>query len=115
MNDIEKKLRASVRFDAVNGTAMDRAICNRQMAEAAGYIQHLEVQLREIRAARDAAPDPATVVAEAGALAELLEQAAEDIQEWGAYASAYFQEKHNLAANVAKYREAARRLLARGE
>lgn len=55
--------------------------------------------------------EPATVAVDAGALAELLEQAAEDIQEWGAYASAYFQEKHNLAANVAKYREAARRLL----
>lgn len=62
-----------------------------------------------------AAPEPATVAVDARAMAELLEQAAEDIQEWGAYASAYFQEKHNLAANVAKYREAARRLLAGGK
>ena len=64
--------------------------------------------------AEQAAPEPATVAVDARAMAELLEQAAEDIQEWGAYASAYFQEKHNLAANVAKYREAARRLLAGG-
>ncbi|MDV5861334.1 hypothetical protein QM298_10485 [Pseudomonas mendocina] len=34
----------------------------------------------------------------------LLLEAAEDIESWGAYASAYFQEKHDLAGCAMKYR-----------
>lgn len=37
-------------------------------------------------------------------LRNLLNEAADDIQDWGGYASAYFQEKHDLAGCVAKYR-----------
>ena len=36
----------------------------------------------------------------------LLREAAEDVESWGAYASAYFQEKHDLAGCVMKYRMA---------
>lgn len=36
----------------------------------------------------------------------LIADAADDIEAWGAYASEYFQQKHDLAGNVAKYREA---------
>jgi hypothetical protein len=35
---------------------------------------------------------------------EALEYAAEAIEEWGAYAGAYFQEKHDLAGDVEKVR-----------
>ena len=40
-------------------------------------------------------------------LRKLLLEAANDIEEWGAYAGDYFQEKHDLAGDVAKYRRAA--------
>lgn len=39
-------------------------------------------------------------------LRELLREAAEDVEAWGAYASGYFQEKHDLAGCAAKYRAA---------
>ena len=38
------------------------------------------------------------------AAAEQLEEAAEDIASWGAYASDYFQEKHDLHGDVVKYK-----------
>lgn len=37
----------------------------------------------------------------------LLIEAATDIEDWGAYAGIYFQEKHGLAEDVARYRNAA--------
>lgn len=37
-------------------------------------------------------------------LRNLLNEAADDIQDWGSYASERFQEKHDLAGCVAKYR-----------
>ena len=40
----------------------------------------------------------------------LLSEAADDIEAWGAYASDYFQKKHDLAGCVAKYRDAAESL-----
>ena len=45
--------------------------------------------------------------AENEALRKLLAEAAEDIEDWGSYASEYFQNKHDLSGNVKKYREAA--------
>lgn len=44
--------------------------------------------------------------AEVDGLRTLLTEAAEDIADWGAYASEYFQQKHDLAGCVARYREA---------
>ncbi len=38
------------------------------------------------------------------AVAEQLEEAAEDVADWGAYASPYFQEKHDLKADIDKYK-----------
>ena len=43
-------------------------------------------------------------VSERNRLRLLLAEAAEDIECWGAYASEYFQHKHDLAGCVAKYR-----------
>jgi hypothetical protein len=40
-------------------------------------------------------------------IAEWLEEAAEQIASWGAYASEYFQEKHDLSADVEEFRERA--------
>lgn len=51
-------------------------------------------------------------VASAGAGAEverlrgLLGEAADDLEEWGAYAPAYFQKKHDLKGAVRRYRTA---------
>lgn len=67
MSDLEKRLRASVRFDAINGDSRERAICGRQMLEAANYIQQLEAE----RMARLSAPELATVAVDAGALDQL--------------------------------------------
>ena len=38
----------------------------------------------------------------------LLDDAATCIEDWGAYAGAYFQEKHDLAGDVRRFREAAK-------
>ena len=49
----------------------------------------------------------ADLAAERQKLAEAqakLEEAAEDIEGWGSYASQYFQEKHDLSGTVTKYR-----------
>jgi hypothetical protein len=37
---------------------------------------------------------------------ELLAEAVDDIEHWGSYAGEYFQEKWNLAGDLAKYRAA---------
>lgn len=44
--------------------------------------------------------------AEVATLRTLLTEAAEDIADWGAYAGEYFQQKHDLAGCVARYRAA---------
>ncbi|MCY1308338.1 hypothetical protein D9M70_583380 [compost metagenome] len=44
--------------------------------------------------------------AEVDGLRTLLTEAAEDIADWGAYAGEYFQQKHDLAGCVARYRAA---------
>lgn len=44
------------------------------------------------------------------AAAELAE-AAEDVQSWGDYAAAYFQDKHGLRANVEQYEQSAQAAL----
>ncbi|MFV3090206.1 hypothetical protein ACNJYG_06890 [Pseudomonas sp. GW6] len=54
------------------------------LREAHAYIQDLRAELAAARV--------------------LLLEAAEDIESWGAYASAYFQEKHDLAGCAMKYR-----------
>ena len=41
---------------------------------------------------------------EVARLKAMLGEAAEDIMNWGCYASAYFQQKHDLVGCVAKYR-----------
>ena len=46
----------------------------------------------------------AAVEAERDALRGALAEAADDIEAWGAYASAYFQSKHGLLDCIAKYR-----------
>jgi hypothetical protein len=38
------------------------------------------------------------------AVAEQLEEAADDVADWGCYASEYFQEKHDLKADIDKYK-----------
>lgn len=48
----------------------------------------------------------ADLEAENNRLRTLLAEAADDIESWGAYASDYFQKKHDLAGCVAKYRAA---------
>lgn len=56
------------------------------------------------------APQPdrvAELTAEVERLRNLLGDAADEIQNWGAYASEYFQEKHDLAGCVAEFKAAA--------
>lgn len=45
--------------------------------------------------------------AELERLRVLLDEAADCIAGWGAYASEYFQDKHDLAGDVRRFREAA--------
>ncbi len=58
MSDIVKRLRASVAFNAVDGDAMERSVCKRQMTEAADDIEARDSRIRELEkllADRDAA------------------------------------------------------------
>ena len=50
MSDIVKRLRASVACNAVNGDAMERAVCGRQMFEASQHIVTLEAENARLRA-----------------------------------------------------------------
>lgn len=45
-----------------------------------------------------------TLMAHRDELLAALEECAQDMEGWAAYASSYFQEKHGLAGDVAKYR-----------
>ena len=45
MSDLSKRLRASVKFDAINGTSSERAICGKQMIEAALEIERLTYEI----------------------------------------------------------------------
>ena len=45
MSDIAKRLRASVRYDAINGNSFERGVCGKQMLSAAEYIESLQSQL----------------------------------------------------------------------
>lgn len=45
MSNIEKRLRASVKIDAINGNRFDREICSKQMLEAAQEIERLRAAL----------------------------------------------------------------------
>ena len=69
-----------------------------------------DVEVECISHAREAAPQPdrvAELTAEVERLRNLLGDAADEIQNWGAYASEYFQEKHDLAGCVAEFKAAA--------
>ena len=50
--------------------------------------------------------EKAALIAENEGLRKLLAEAAEDVEDWGSYASEYFQNKHDLAGNAKKYRDA---------
>jgi len=47
------------------------------------------------------------LAAEISRLRRLLNEAADDIEHWGSYASQYFQDKWHLDDDVKKYRDAA--------
>ena len=48
MSPIEKRLRATLAMDAINGDGFERAICAKQMAEAADEIDRLRAALLSI-------------------------------------------------------------------
>ena len=45
MSDLPRRLRASLKFDAINGDRSERKVCGLQMAEAARTIEDLEARL----------------------------------------------------------------------
>lgn len=45
MSNIAKRLRASLKFDAINGDGFERSVCAGQMQEAAAYIDELESRI----------------------------------------------------------------------
>lgn len=49
MIGISKRLRASVRMDAINGDSFERSICAKQMTEAANAIDSLERERDALR------------------------------------------------------------------
>lgn len=48
MNNIAKRLRGSLRYDAINGDSFERSVCAGQMREAANYIDQLEARITKL-------------------------------------------------------------------
>ena len=65
--------------------------------------QKMEKRIKELEARLDAVQKD---------FAGCMRTAAEDIEDWGAYASPYFQEKHGLSTDVQRYRNKADELQA---
>ena len=93
-NDEIERLTAEVEQERKNCAALDR---------------HYESYMKErvlIIAERDGLKDELySWIEENQRLRELLTEAADEIEHWGSYASDYFQEKHGLDADIAKYRK----------
>lgn len=47
-SDLPKRLRASVRLNAINGDAFERGVCATQMTEAAELIEQLEQTVSDL-------------------------------------------------------------------
>lgn len=74
---------------------------NIQRADIDGIVNQLLDNAQEV----SSEPAPDTVPLEKyNKLLGALKEAAEDIEDWGSYAPDFFQEKHNLAGDIAKYR-----------
>jgi chromosome segregation ATPase len=67
------------------------------------YIQKLEGQIVELQRKYDALMRDFAV---------RMETAADDIEDWGVYASEYFQQKHGLKTELQRYRNKAKELRA---
>jgi hypothetical protein len=52
VNSIQKRLRASINIDAINGSRDERAVCQSQMYEAANQIDALEARIATLEAAQ---------------------------------------------------------------
>lgn len=46
LGNIELRLRASVRMDAINGNSFERSVCSNQMLEAAKEIERLRAEVK---------------------------------------------------------------------
>ncbi len=56
MNNIAKRLKASLEMDAINGDSLERSICACQMQEAANRIEQLEREVQELQQQLDCIP-----------------------------------------------------------
>lgn len=54
-SDLAKRLMASVRYDAINGDAMERGVCKSQMREASNELARLAVENAKLKACVEAA------------------------------------------------------------
>ena len=77
--------------------------------EACCKVEAPLIRLTDCETAR--AADKARIAELEGVLAD----ATQEVEEWGAYASEYFQEKHDLAGTVARFRAALSRQGKEGE
>lgn len=57
MSDLARRLRASVRVGAVYGDGHERAVCERQMTEAANHIEALEAKVERLQVVEQTAGD----------------------------------------------------------
>lgn len=89
----------------------------RELAQARAECEQLRQEMREyehhVMTGRNEQHDRLVAEterlrAEVEAVRSLLDDAADDIQDWGCYASEYFREKHDLMGCINKYRDAAR-------
>ena len=49
MSDLSKRLKASIRYEAINGNAFERSICGNQREEAARELDIKDIIIGELR------------------------------------------------------------------
>lgn len=122
--DARKKAKAWITQKAItrNKSTIAHNRAEREFTEAASpdlFIE-MEAEIAALKADRDTwrtnyfkdiealQKEIAALTAKLEKAREALEDAAECIESWGGYASAYFQDKHDLAGDIERIRTAAR-------
>ena len=53
MSDLPKRLRASLRCDAINGDSFERSVCAKQMREAADTLERADARIAQLESDRE--------------------------------------------------------------